>query len=150
MKKGVASENHKRWRSARGPSLLIGNFEMNKSSRFAGVSENDRLVCDLEFVQALSNVRYLHYLAINKFFADSAFMAYLASLRYWKDPEYARLLQFPQCLAFLDNLLENEEFRSQLGQAEFIDFVHQQQGAHWMVGADDLAPAATNAVSSTQ
>lgn len=122
---------------------------MDTPARFTGVSENDRLACDLEFVQALSNVRYLHYLAINKFFVEPEFLAYLASLRYWKEPEYARLLQFPQCLAFLDNLLDNEEFRKQLGQPDFIEFIHQQQGAHWMVGADALAPAATATVSAT-
>ncbi len=105
--------------------------------RFEGVSENDRLVCDLEFVQGLSNVRYLHYLAVNKFFDDPSFMAYLSFLQYWKEPEYARLLHFPQCLVFLDNLICNEEFRSQLGLPEFIDFVHQQQGAHWMVPPSD-------------
>ena len=83
--------------------------------RFEGVSESDRLLCDLELVQALCNVRYLHYLATNKYFADDAFLAYLAHLRYWKQPEYARLLQFPQCLRFLDAVIDSADFRAECG-----------------------------------
>ena len=102
--------------------------------RFEGVSESDRLLADLEFVQGLCNVRYLHYLSINKFFADPAFLAYLEHLRYWKQPEYTRLLQFPQCLKFLDALINSEDFRAELALPPFIEFVHQQQGAHWFLG----------------
>jgi mediator of RNA polymerase II transcription subunit 31 len=107
---------------------------MSSSSNFEGVSENTRLVCDLEFVQALCNASYLRYLATNNYFADPAFMAYLSYLKYWKSPEYTRLLQFPQCLAFLDHLLESEDFRNELSLPQFTDFVHQQQASHWMAG----------------
>ena len=104
--------------------------------RFEGVSESDRLLCDLELVQALCNVRYLHYLATNKYFADDAFLAYLAHLRYWKQPEYARHLQFPQCLRFLDAVIDSAAFRAECGLPTFVDFIHQQQGAHWFLGPD--------------
>ena len=102
--------------------------------RFEGVNESDRFIADMEFVQALCNVRYLHYLSINKYFADPAFMAYLEYLQYWKRPEYSRLLQFPQCLKFLDVLIESENFRTELGIPSFVDFAHQQQGASWFTG----------------
>jgi mediator of RNA polymerase II transcription subunit 31 len=107
---------------------------MSNQGRFEGVSESDRLLCDLEFVQGLCNVRYLQYLAVNKYLSEPSFMSYLKYLRYWKEPKYTRLLQFPQCLKFLDQVIDNEDFRRELLQPSFIDFIHQQQGAHWMIG----------------
>jgi mediator of RNA polymerase II transcription subunit 31 len=60
-------------------------------------------------------------------------MNFLRYLQYWKKPEYIQMLTFPQCLAFLDNILENNAFRRELALPQFIDFVHQQQGAQWLV-----------------
>lgn len=89
---------------------------------------------DLEFVQNLSNARYLQFLAQQKYFEQDEFMAYLDHLRYWKRPEYCRLLLFPQCLTFLDLLIDNEKFRNELSFPEFVEHIHQQQGYHWMSG----------------
>jgi len=94
-----------------------------------------RLLIELEFVQNLANPTYLHYLAANKFFEDEAFMRFLRYLQYWKRPEYIVYLKFPHCLAFLDALVdEDEEFRKHLtlGGSVFRDFIHKQQGLHWM------------------
>ena len=49
-------------------------------------------------------------LARERFFEEEAFVKYLEYLQYWKDPQYARFLMYPQCLAFLD-LLQDERFR---------------------------------------
>ena len=93
-----------------------------------------RLLAELEFIQNLSNVKYLHYLSQNRYFVDERFMNFLKYLRYWKQPEYIRLLTFPQCLIFLDALIENEEFRQELHAPMFIEFVHQQIGQLWLQG----------------
>ena len=95
------------------------------------VSTSERLKCDLEFVQNLSNVPYLHYLAQNKYLADPAFQNYLKYLCYWKEPEYQRFLRFPHCLVFLDALIENKDFCTELAKPGFSDYAHGQQGLDW-------------------
>ena len=75
------------------------------------LSERDRFEIEFEFVQNLSNVGYLQFLAQDKLFEDEAFLGFLEYLRYWKQPEYLMHLRFPQCLAFLDALIDNPDFR---------------------------------------
>ena len=94
--------------------------------------QEERFYIELEFVQNLSNPKYLNYLAQNGYFDQETFMNYLKYLRYWKKPEYITHLIFPQCLAFLDNLIDNAGFRRELALPQFIEFAHQQQGTHWM------------------
>jgi mediator of RNA polymerase II transcription subunit 31 len=94
--------------------------------------DKDRFLIELEFVQNLANMKYLNFLAQKRYFDDPAFMNFLKYLTYWKKPEYARHLLFPQCLAFLDELLENPAFRRELAVPQFIDYCHQIQGLHWM------------------
>ena len=99
--------------------------------RLGGIPDERRLVVELEFVQNLCNAKYLLYLAQNRYFDDDRFIQFLQYLKYWKRPEYARLLVFPQCLAFLDSLVENDLFRRELQMPAFAEFVHAQQGLHW-------------------
>lgn len=99
----------------------------------SALGDRERLVLELEFVQNLCNAKYLHYLAQNRFLQDEKFLIFLRYLRYWKEPQYMRRLAFPQCLAFLDALIDDESFRKELTVAPFADFVHQQQGSHWLV-----------------
>jgi mediator of RNA polymerase II transcription subunit 31 len=75
------------------------------------ITERDRYEIEFEFVQNLANVGYLQNLAQEKLFEDKGFLRYLEYLRYWKRPEYMTQLRFPQCLAFLDALIDNAEFR---------------------------------------
>lgn len=103
-----------------------------------------RLLIDLEFVQNLANVRYVSFLAQQKYFDKPEFINYLRYLRYWKQPEYAQHLLFPQCLAFLEALIDNEEFRREIALPQFVDFVHQQQGLYWMKGENVSLPSAVN------
>jgi mediator of RNA polymerase II transcription subunit 31 len=78
---------------------------------FSNLSNNDRLMIEFEFVQNLSNPAYLHYLAQNKYLQDPKFINFLIYLKYWEKPEYIRHLVFPQCLAFLNELVSNPKFR---------------------------------------
>lgn len=94
-----------------------------------------RFLIELEFIQNLANPNYLHFLAQRRFFEDEAFLNFLKYLQYWKQPEYMRFLVFPQCLAFLDALLNNPKFRKELSVPAFAEYVHKQQGLHWMLDA---------------
>ena len=106
-----------------------------------------RWTAELEFVQLLSNPWYINrrclyrYFFINKkyFFLDLAqndylkrrdFVNYLNYLQYWKRPEYAQHLRFPQCLFFLD-LLQNEEFRNSIANQQVARFIDDQLLLHW-------------------
>lgn len=95
--------------------------------------DKDRFIIELEFVQNLSNPKYINFLAQNGYFEQESFIDFLSYLKYWKQPEYARFLVFPQCLAFLDALVENSDFRREMSLPQFTEFVHQQQGSHWML-----------------
>lgn len=95
-------------------------------------SEDDRFHIELEFVQNLSNPKYLNYLAQQGYLEKESFMNFLRYLRYWKEAEYASLLIFPQCLRFLDALIDDAAFRREIRLPGFTEYVHQQQGAHWM------------------
>lgn len=108
---------------------------MEKS--LAALGDKERLVIELEFVQNLCNAKYLHYLAQNRYLQDDKFLVFLRYLRYWKEPQYMRHLAFPQCLAFLDALIDDESFRKELTVAQFAEFVHNQQGSHWCVDMKD-------------
>ena len=92
-------------------------------------SDEERFLIDVEFIQNLSNPKYLSYLAQNKYFQDSSFMEYLKYLRYFKEPEYTCHLIFPTCLTFLDELIENTRFRHELLSPAFIEHIHAQQGS---------------------
>ncbi len=72
-----------------------------------------RFVTELEFVQCLSNPGFLAHLAATRTLMTPEFVAYLKYLLYWKQPQYARFLQWPNCLEFLD-LLQQEDFRQKL------------------------------------
>uniref|UniRef100_A0A914WHZ8 DNA ligase n=1 Tax=Plectus sambesii TaxID=2011161 RepID=A0A914WHZ8_9BILA len=72
--------------------------------------QKHRFQVECEFVQALANPHYLNFLAQRGYFKADYFINYLKYLLYWKRPEYARALKYPQCLFFLD-LLQEAEFR---------------------------------------
>lgn len=50
---------------------------------------------DFEFIQALTVPDYIKDLVAKKYFEKEAFINYLQYLRYWKEPEYLRLLRVP-------------------------------------------------------
>jgi hypothetical protein len=99
-------------------------------------------------------------LAQGQYFDEPAFVNYLAYLLYWKRPEYAHFIVYPQCLYFLELLVrtraqrtgqanadadapspphrfqQNEAFRKELGNPQFVDAVlYRQQFNHWRFNA---------------
>lgn len=66
-------------------------------------------------------------------------MNFLKYLRYWKKPEYARHMLFPQSLAILDALIDDEKFRREFKFPQFVTYCHQQQGLHWMKFQDTIS-----------
>lgn len=88
---------------------------------------------ELEFVQSLCNIQYLNYLAQNKYLDDPKFVAYLEYLMYWKRPEYARFLVYPNCLHVL-TLLQNPEFRTSIVNPTFINTLMNDMVTRWQAG----------------
>jgi len=92
--------------------------------------DETRFILELEFVQCLANADYLHWLALNKYLDDPAFVAFLRYLSYWRRPEYARFLVYPQALAILE-LLGRAEVRREVGRVQYKDFLQDQQLLQW-------------------
>jgi len=92
-----------------------------------------RFRLELEFVQSLSSVRYVSFLANGGYLEDQAFLEFLHYLQYWKRPEYVIFLDFPSALKFLDLILENpDNFRVKIrDENEMIKF-HQIQAGEWI------------------
>jgi mediator of RNA polymerase II transcription subunit 31 len=119
--------------------------------------DRDRFELELEFVQCLASPAYLHYLATNGILYQSTFLDFLRYLRYWKLPQYAKYLAYPNCLYFLDLLVppptsssaitnngekkdaatnnvevdRGEAFRREIAHVPFRNFVHEQQFYSW-------------------
>jgi len=116
-------------------------------------SDHNLILPQLEFVQSLASPAYLHYLATSGILYQSSFLEFLRYLRYWKRTEYAKYLQYPHCLYFLDLLVPpssdsledvvgtttggatgvdiGEAFRREIAQVPFRNFVHEQQFYSW-------------------
>lgn len=94
---------------------------------YAGFS---RFELELEFVQLLAVPQYLHHLATSlsttsadtptKLFEDPAFLAYLDYLQYWKRPEYAKFLSYPEPTLRHLELLQKEKFRKDMSNVEAV------------------------------
>ncbi|EZG45749.1 SOH1 family protein [Gregarina niphandrodes] len=91
-----------------------------------------RFICELEFVQSLSNPDYLHWLAKEKYFEDPKFIQFLHYLQYWNDPEYACRLLFPQCLVILRSLIRSPQFRKNLADPDAAQILKKQQSCAWI------------------
>ncbi|GAA5999466.1 mediator complex subunit SOH1 [Rhodotorula paludigena] len=63
-----------------------------------------RFETELEFVSSLANPFYLQSLAQQGLFDSEPFLNYLTYLLYFREPRYARFLQYPQCLHHLSLL----------------------------------------------
>lgn len=97
---------------------------------------SERFLAELEFVQALANADYLLHLAGTNVLNNSAFVSFISYLwRYWRTPEYAVHLVYPQCLRILE-LLQDPAFREALKDPRYVAFLKQQQYLHWLYRAD--------------
>lgn len=99
---------------------------------------DNRFELELEFVQCLASPAYLHHLATTGILAEPSFLQFLSYLQYWKRPEYARLIQYPHCLFFLDQLINNAVFRRELANVSFRNFIHEQQFYNWQYRSRNL------------
>lgn len=106
------------------------NAEPPQQHHHALPDDETRFILELEFVQCLANADYLHWLALNKYLDDPAFVAFLRYLSYWRRPEYARFLVYPQALAILE-LLGRAEVRREVGRVQYKDFLQDQQLLQW-------------------
>ena len=130
---------------------------ISSSSSSSLPSDRDRFELELEFVQCLASPAYLHYLATSGILYQSTFLDFLRYLRYWKLPQYAKYLTYPNCLYFLDLLVppsppsaittngekegatsssyvevdRGEAFRREIAHVPFRNFVHEQQFYSW-------------------
>lgn len=91
----------------------------------------NRFELELEFLQCLSSPAYLHHLATTGSLNDPQFLDFLRYLQYWKKPEYVRYIIYPNSLYFLDLLISNERFRTELVNVPFRNFIHEQQFYSW-------------------
>jgi mediator of RNA polymerase II transcription subunit 31 len=96
-------------------------------------SDEDRFYMDLEFLQCLTNAKYLNFLATEGYFELESFMNYLRHLQYWKDEKYMTFITYPQSLVILDTLIneEHREFRDLLKDPKFVEYFHTDQGLRW-------------------
>mmetsp|Transcript_55490 Transcript_55490/g.63394 ORF Transcript_55490/g.63394 Transcript_55490/m.63394 type:complete len:160 (-) Transcript_55490:179-658(-) len=95
--------------------------------------EFERFQIELEFVQALANPHYLHFLAQHRHLDQPAMINYLKYMLYWTKPEYAQYVDYPDCLFFL-KLLQSPKFRKELAIREFVEFLYRQQFYNWTKG----------------
>lgn len=85
---------------------------------------------ELEFVQSLANLQYLHYLAQNKYLQDTSFLEYLDYLEYWRQPEYLKFLIYPNCLHIL-TLLKDAKFRNELLRQDIVGVLMNDMNTRW-------------------
>ena len=79
-------------------------------------------------------------LAVNDILDDPAFVAYLDYLSYWTRPEYARFVQYPHALYFLEQL-EDPAFRAAMRNPRACEHVFAAQYYHWQNARTDRANA---------
>ncbi|CAN8066317.1 unnamed protein product [Agarophyton chilense] len=108
----------------------IAKIASGQEPQSVSEDEKQRFEVELEFVQCLANPAYLNFLAQNEYLDSEQFIAYLKYLEYWRKPQYARFIVFPQALYFL-RLLQQPPFREALKRADYSLMLHQQQGFNW-------------------
>ncbi|RLV91407.1 Mediator of RNA polymerase II transcription subunit 31 [Spathaspora sp. JA1] len=96
---------------------------------------------ELEFVQSLSNIPYVNYLAQQQYLQDPQFINYLKYLTYWQQPQYSKYIVYPNCLHIL-SLLQSEEFRKNIVNQEFMNTLMNDMVKRWQVddGKDGVSP----------
>lgn len=87
---------------------------------------------ELEFVQLLSNPRYLHFLSKKNYFKNPQFREYLKYLEYWRDEPYSNLLIYPQALVILEAINKDEEFVQKLDDEKIIEYIEEQLTGFWI------------------
>ena len=91
----------------------------------------NRFELELEFLQSLASPAYIHYLSTSEddLVSLQPFLRYLRDT--WTKPEYVRFVQYPDCLYFLDMLIENPRCLKEWTLPAYRNFCHQQQFLAW-------------------
>ncbi|VDM95905.1 unnamed protein product [Thelazia callipaeda] len=111
--------------------LIVGRSGLNSvSGPETSEEQKKRFEIECEFVQALANPHYLNFLAQRGYFKETYFINYLKYLLYWKRPEYAKALKYPQCLHFLE-AVQSAEFREAITCTANAKFIEEQQLLQW-------------------
>lgn len=96
-------------------------------------------------MQSLANPMYVHFLAQNQFLEDQRFLRYLEYLEYWRRPENAKYIVYPNCLHML-TLLKQPNFRQEICKVEVAKMVMDDYYAKWAGDVSvDAAGAADDA-----
>ena len=92
---------------------------------------DNRFELELEFLQSLASPAYIHHLSTSEddLVALQPFLRYLRDT--WTQPDYIRFVQYPDCLFFLDMLIENPRCLKEWTLPAFRNFCHQQQFLAW-------------------
>ena len=96
-------------------------------------SELERFELELEFVQALANPSYAHFLALEGFLDDDRMIRFIHHLQYFERPEYARFVLYPHALAFR-RALTSKAFRRAMANPRFARQCAETQRATWTRG----------------
>lgn len=119
------------------PSAHDGRLPSKEQQEYTNLINSlpTRWEIELEFVQSLSNIPYLSYLAQNNYLQDPCFVNYLKYLQYWKDPQYLRYLVYPNCLHIL-SLLQLEQFRRDIANPEIMNVLMNDMVKRWQENGD--------------
>lgn len=74
---------------------------------------------------------YVHYLAQNKYLDSPEFLAYLDYLEYWRKPENAKFLAYPNCLHIL-KLLHQPLFRQEVAKVDLAKAIMDEFWRKWV------------------
>lgn len=91
-------------------------------------------------------------MAQSKYLESEEFLNYLNYLEYWRKPENAKYLIYPNCLHVL-TLLKEPRFRQEISRADVAKMFMDDFYMTWLnkgrIGDDELAPEA-NAANSAE
>ena len=96
-----------------------------------------RFELELEFVQLFAVPRYCAFLVSEGYLSDPSFLGYMRYLRnYWSQPRYARFLIWPQCIAVIDDLLDDAGVRAALADSSFVAHADTEAHSKWLGGKE--------------
>ena len=93
-------------------------------------SPPSRWEVELEFVQSLSNIQYVYYLAQEGYLSQPTFRNYVAYLQYWHQPQYLKFLVYPNCLHVL-TLLQHDQFAKDIQNPDFRNLLMNDMVSRW-------------------
>jgi mediator of RNA polymerase II transcription subunit 31 len=77
-------------------------------------------------------------LAQQSILSSPSFLGYLEYLQYFKQPRYARFIQYPQCLHHLELCVKSESFREAIRHDTTVGELAREQTEHWRTWREEL------------